>query len=248
MPKPSFKPKNKSKKNQALWLYGNHACLAALANPKRHCKRLLLTAQSARTYPHIASLPIATITDAKNFSSYLPPQAIHQQIALETLPLGTVALEDITSLSPLIILDQVTDPQNVGAILRSAAAFNAGAVILPKDHSPPESGALAKAASGALEHIPLVRVTNLAQTIKTLKQEGYWCIGMDGYAKESLTSFSLPGQTVFIFGAEGKGLRRLTHDLCDHHVYLPISKKVESLNVSNAVAVTLYHYSITHKK
>ena len=137
-------------------------------------------------------------------------------------------------------MDQVTDPHNIGAILRSAAAFDADAVITTQKNAPEVTGAMAKSASGALELVPLIFVSNLARTMQTLKDRGYWCVGMDGSAKETLRDAALPRKVALVMGSEGYGLRRLTAQNCDFMVRLPISKQVESLNVSNAAAIALY--------
>ena len=141
------------------------------------------------------------------------------------------------------MLDQVTDPHNIGAILRSAAAFEAAAVILPDANAPEESGTLAKSACGGLEIVPLIRVPNLVRAIETLKKVGFWVIGLDGSAKKTMAQDKLPAKTVFILGSEGDGLRRLTAENCDYMLKLPISDKMESLNVSNAAAIALYEFN-----
>ena len=139
-------------------------------------------------------------------------------------------------------MDQVTDPHNIGAILRSAAAFDAMAVVIPDAGAPEESAVLAKSACGALEIVPLIRVTNLARSMQQLKDAGFWCLGLDGYAKEYISDKKLPARTAFILGSEGDGMRRLTAENCDYTIKLPMSDKMESLNVSNAAAVALYEF------
>ncbi len=176
----------------------------------------------------------------------LPPGAVHQGAALLSEPLTDVALEDVldraaeAEKSVVLVLDQVTDPQNVGAILRSAAAFGADAVLVPDRHAPPETGALVKAASGAVEIVPLVRVINLARALEELKKAGFWIAGLDGQAPQTLAAADMTGKVALVLGAEGEGLRRLTRDHCDILVRLPISERMESLNVSAAAAVALY--------
>ena len=141
------------------------------------------------------------------------------------------------------MLDQVTDPQNVGAILRSSAAFGARAVIVPRRHAPPVTGALAKAASGALEHVPLIEVGNLERALQQIKQAGFWCLGLDAAAERSIAEARLDGRLALVMGAEGWGLRRLTAERCDILVRLPTQGPIATLNVSNAAAVALYALS-----
>lgn len=228
----------------ALWLYGQHAVVAALQNPKRKMLRLLAMPDAQdKLQPFIAPRhPRIERVDPKMLERLLPAGSPHQGIAALVLPLASVTLESVLAGNPgiLLMLDQVTDPHNVGAILRSAAAFDAKAVIMQDRHSPPESGALAKAASGALELVTMVRVVNLSQTIEQCKKADYWCAGLDGEATQTLREAKLGKRTLLVLGAEGKGLRRLTGEHCDLLVKLPISARMESLNVSNAAAIALY--------
>jgi 23S rRNA (guanosine2251-2'-O)-methyltransferase len=237
-------------KSGTYWLYGIHAVSAVLHNPRRHIHRFLVSRNSVEKLSgellKIAKKP-PEIVDVQAISKLLPEDAVHQGIAVEVSPLSQISIEEWLIANPqkipLLLLDQVTDPHNVGAILRSAAAFNAGAVILTKDHAPPESAVMAKSASGALELVPMITVTNLVQTMETLKKHGYWCIGLDGEAKETIAQAKLGNDSALVLGAEGKGLRRLTAEHCDRIVRLPISPRMESLNVSNAAAVALYEMS-----
>lgn len=229
------------RKGGAYFLYGRHPVEAALANPKRKMKRLLATKNAASTLPPLPADLRAQVVTSEEIAALLPEGAVHQGIALEVQPLGDGNLDDIAWRErPIIILDQVTDPHNIGAILRSAAAFDAGGVIVMKHNAPDETGVLAKSASGALEVVPYVRVPNLVQTMEYLKKKGYWCAGLDGAATQTLAEAKLTPKTVLVMGAEGAGLRRLTAENCDLLVKLPISDKMESLNVSNAAAIALY--------
>ena len=235
-----------STKNQSsgLWLYGYHAVTAALQNPQRKIYRLLLSKETAAELPQKllpAELNYET-TSRTEFEQLLPKGAVHQGIAALVSPLPAVFEEDLPEKenSVIVILDQVTDPHNVGAVMRSAAAFDADAVIITERNAPEATGALAKSASGALELIPLITVSNLARTMQTLKDRGYWCVGMDGSAEKTLRDAALPRKIALIMGSEGYGLRRLTAQNCDFMVKLPISERVESLNVSNAAAIALY--------
>jgi 23S rRNA (guanosine2251-2'-O)-methyltransferase len=226
----------------AYWLYGSHAVEAALANPARTHRRLLLTAEAAKAHPHWSG----EIIDRAELDRHLPPAAVHQGVAALVEPLPDLTLEDLArrgqarESAVIVVLDQVTDPHNVGAILRSAAAFGALAVVAPDRHAPHETGALAKAASGALERISLVRVTNLVRALESLKSSGFWVAGLAGEAKETLAQAKLTGRIALVLGAEGDGLRRLTREHCDLLVRLPMTGAMESLNVSNAAAVALY--------
>ncbi len=223
------------------WLFGTHAVTAALANPERVCRRLLATAEAAeRLGP--TRLPAEPAERAQ--LDRLLPGAVHQGLALLADSLPTVTLDDllgaISGDSLFVILDQVTDPHNVGAILRSAAAFGATALILPERHSPPLGGTLAKAASGAVERIPVIRVVNLARALAELGDAGVTRIGLDDAGTAPLADLPLGGAAALVLGAEGEGLRRLTRERCDHLARLPTQPDFPALNVSNAAAVALY--------
>jgi 23S rRNA (guanosine2251-2'-O)-methyltransferase len=178
----------------------------------------------------------------------LPPGAVHQGVALQVLPLEPQFIEDIArhadknGRTVVIALDQVTDPQNVGAALRSAAAFGAYAVVVPDRNTPEATGAMAKAASGALETVPLIRPNNLVRALETLKENGFWVVGLDMDAPQNLPDADLPERCVLALGAEGRGLRRLTRETCDLMVRVPITNAVESLNVAASAAVALYEW------
>lgn len=227
-----------------LFLFGKHACLAALANPMRKIKRVLVTKNAqAELQKPLASAKNVSITDPQKLESLLPPGSVHQGIAIECDKLPQPSLQDWLGEGiekPVLLLDQITDPHNVGAILRSAAAFDAGCVIATDRHAPAESGVMAKSASGALESVPLIHVVNLVQAIEALKKAGYWIYGLDGEAKQTLQEARPNKKTALVLGAEGAGLRRLTTEHCDVLVKLPMSERMESLNVSNAAAVALY--------
>ena len=241
-----------------LWLYGVHAALAALANPRRQIERLVLTDDAGRALrPRIEKitaaragdgarpLPTPEIKSRQEIEGIIGKGAVHQGIALLARPLPDVLLDDILDATEgteavVVVLDQVTDPQNVGAILRSAAAFGARAVIVPGRGAPRPTGALAKAASGALEFVPLIEVTNLSTALDALKARGFWCAGLDSTASQSLGEADLSGRLALVLGSEGKGLRRLVGERCDLLVRLPITDRVESLNVSAAAAIALY--------
>jgi 23S rRNA (guanosine2251-2'-O)-methyltransferase len=226
-----------------VWLFGSHAVHAALANPARACLRLVASRNAARDLPE--SAPAPEILDPDRIARLLPPGAVHQGLALLTGPLPELTLAEACAPAdparPVLALDHVTDPHNVGAILRSASAFGARALVLTRRRSPPVSGALAKVAAGALEHVPLVRVTNLARALGELKDLGYRLVGLDEKAPLTLAeALAAPAPTALVLGAEGEGMRKLTADTCDCLARLPTGGPVASLNVSNAAAITLY--------
>ncbi|MCK5519402.1 MAG: 23S rRNA (guanosine(2251)-2'-O)-methyltransferase RlmB, partial [Alphaproteobacteria bacterium] len=174
----------------------------------------------------------------------LPRDAVHQDILLDCKPLEETLLIDLLLTVPddakILVLDQVTDPHNIGAILRSAAAFGAVAVVMQKIHAPEITGTLAKAASGAVEHVPLLREVNLSRSLEQLREAGFFCIGFDEKGKQPLSKINLTGKTALVLGAEGSGLRRLVAKNCDELVKLQTQGRISSLNVSNAAAVALY--------
>jgi 23S rRNA (guanosine2251-2'-O)-methyltransferase len=223
-------------------LYGWHSVTAALANPERRVRKLLVTENAARRLsddkvPHRAS-PEVVRPDA--IAARLPPDAVHQGIYLEADPLPSPTIEEIAADGVVLVLDQITDPHNVGAIFRSAAAFAATAIVTTARHSPEASGALAKAASGALEHVPLVMVQNLARALAELKSHGFTIIGLDSSGDSDIAALPLKAPLALVLGAEGKGLRQLTRETCDHVARLELPGPIQSLNVSNAAALALY--------
>lgn len=227
--------------SKPYWIFGTHAAFAAIANPERNIRRLLATDGMLK---EIGKLPPSIRPERlnpKDIEQIVGRDTVHQGIALFVDPLEGFALDEILDTEkPIILLDQVTDPHNVGAILRSAAAFDAAAVVVPKDNAPPEGGVLAKAACGALDIVPFVQVTNLSRAIAECQQAGYWTVGLDGEATLTMREAKLNKKTALVLGAEGKGLRRLTGETCDQLVKLPIHERMESLNVSNAAAIALY--------
>jgi 23S rRNA (guanosine2251-2'-O)-methyltransferase len=228
----------------AVWLYGIHAVGAALANPARRLRRLVVTEEAESTLaqrtPPPWPLP-AERAERSRLDHLLGRDVVHQGVALLADPMAPPSLQSVLERAgPLIVLDQVTDPRNVGAILRSAAAFGAAAVITQDRNAPEENGALAKAASGALETMPLLRAVNIARTLIALKAANVWCVGLDAGAP-SLSGPALAGRRIaLVLGAEGEGLRRLTRETCDEVAGLTIRGGIDSLNVSAAAAVALY--------
>ena len=227
--------------------WGRHAVSAALDNPQRKIVRAWATREAAASLPFPKELAV-TLADVADLGRLVPHDAPHQGVVIETEPLEEIWLEDILHQAPeravLLVLDQVTDPHNVGAILRSAAAFGAIGIVTQDRHSPPESGVVAKAASGALERVPWVRVVNLARALEEIGEAGFWRIGLAGDADTDLKDALGSQRVALVLGAEGPGLRLNTREHCDALARLPIGEAVESLNVSNAAAIALYAASI----
>jgi 23S rRNA (guanosine2251-2'-O)-methyltransferase len=228
-------------------LWGRHAVAAALDNPERKVLRAWATREAAGFMQFPQDVPV-TLAEAPDLGRLVPHDAPHQGVVIEVEPLEEVWLDELLTGAPeravLLVLDQVTDPHNVGAILRSSAAFGAVGIVTQDRHSPPESGALAKAASGALERMPWARVVNLARSLEEISEAGFWRIGLTGDAEMDLKDALGPPRVALVLGAEGPGLRPNTREHCDALARLPISDAVESLNVSNAAAVALYAASI----
>jgi 23S rRNA (guanosine2251-2'-O)-methyltransferase len=228
-------------------LWGQHAVAAALDNAERKVLRAWATHDAAAAMQFPKDVPV-TFADVADLGRLVPHDAPHQGVVVEVEPLEDAWLGDLLASAPersrLLVLDQVTDPHNVGAILRSAAAFGAIGIVTQDRHSPPESGALAKAASGALERVPWARVVNLARALDEIGEAGFWRIGLAGEADIELKDALGPPRIALVLGAEGPGLRPNTREHCDALARLPIGGEVESLNVSNAAAVALYAASI----
>lgn len=227
-----------------VWLYGHHAVAAALANPSRRLRRLLLTDEAEAAIGQQLAPPWALSPeriDRARLDHLLGRDIVHQGAALLADPLAPPSLSSVLEKrGVIIVLDQVTDPRNVGAIMRSAAAFGAAAVITQDRNAPEETGALAKAASGALETMPLLRAVNIARTIIALKAAEVWCIGLDAAGAPLSGPAFADRRVALVLGAEGEGLRRLTRETCDEIAGLAIKGAVESLNVSAAASVALY--------
>jgi len=224
--------------------YGRHAVTAALANPARTVRKIWGTREAISALELPPILPIV-YSDVADLGRMVPPDAPHQGIvaeveALDEVWLGDVLEEGQDDHRPVLVLDQVTDPHNVGAIFRSAAAFDALCIVTQDRHAPPESGVLARAASGALEIVPWVRVVNLSRALDEIAEANYWRIGLDGEADTLLGDAIGESRVALVLGAEGEGLRHNSMAHCDIIAKLPISPRMESLNVSNAAAIALY--------
>lgn len=257
---PSFETKQKLKSDRpnygapsSAFLYGVHAVKAAMLNPKRLVQRLLVTEGGYNSIREAydeavgegIKLPSPVFVEKIDIDRLLPRDAVHQDVLLDCQPLEEVFLSDILISAPqdakVLVLDQVTDPHNIGAILRSASAFGVFAVVVQKVHAPEITGTVAKIASGAVEHVPIAREVNLSRALEQLKEAGFSCLGLDERGKQTLAEAApRGGKVALVLGAEGDGLRRLVSENCDVLVRLPTSGPIESLNVSNAAAVALY--------
>jgi len=242
---PGRRDRSEDETNEPGWIWGVHASLAALANPARKIERLLATRNAAARLPE--TLPAGVephILDPDAIDGMLPHGAVHQGLAVRSRPLEPQTMEEACFPAddrPVVILDQVTDPQNVGAVFRSAAAFGARAIILQDRKSPPLTGALAKAAAGAVDTIPHVRVVNLARALAELEKRGYLTVGLSGEADTDLAQALDDHRPIALaLGAEGKGLRDLVAATCERSARIPIAPDMESLNVSVAAAIALY--------
>jgi len=232
-----------SREDPSYWLWGWHAVEASLANPNRPPpERLYATPERAKTLLSLRPDLKPDVSEPGEISRRLPPGAVHQGVALRTPPLEGVALEEIAASGSgvILVLDQVTDPQNVGAILRSASAFGARGVVMQDRHAPQLAGALAKAAAGALERTPVARVVNLSRALEALAEAGWTSIGLDSDAETPLADALDAPAVVIVLGSEGEGLRRLVAEHCDLLASIPMPGRFESLNVASAAAIALY--------
>ncbi|PQM26616.1 23S rRNA (guanosine(2251)-2'-O)-methyltransferase RlmB [Sphingopyxis lindanitolerans] len=240
------RPAGQNQRGQATRFWGRHAVLAALANPERRVKRIWGTREALGQLDLPPVLPIS-YADVADLARLVARDAPHQGLVIEVDPLEEVYLGDLLqeesdadSKRPLLILDQVTDPHNIGAVLRSAAAFDAAAIITQDRHSPPESGVIARSASGALESVPWVRVVNLSRALEEIAEAQYWRIGLMGDTETTLASTLDGSKVALVLGSEGDGMRHNVMEHCDVLAKLPISPRMESLNISNAAAIALY--------
>jgi 23S rRNA (guanosine2251-2'-O)-methyltransferase len=223
-------------------LYGWHTVKAVLENPARIVRKLMATENSARRLVEEGvPLPMTPeIVRPSVIAERLQSEAVHQGLYIEADPLPSPELDEIDPAGLVLALDQITDPHNVGAILRTAAGFSVAAVVTTARHSPEATGVLAKAASGALEYVPIVTVQNLARALTTLKERGYLLVGLDSSGDADLAAIELHAPLALVLGAEGKGLRQLTRATCDRLARLDLPGRIKSLNVSNAAALALY--------
>ena len=239
--KRNFRPRPRAADGPAL-LYGWHTVKAALENPQRRFRRLLATENAVRRLAEDGvKLPLAPeLVRPDAIAAQLSADAVHQGLLAEADALPSPAIEDLPADGIVLALDQITDPHNVGAILRSAAAFGVKAVVMTTRHSPEATGVLAKSASGALEHVPIAEAVNLARALETLKSRGFLLVGLDSSGTADLPGLPFASPLALVLGAEGKGLRQLTRTTCQYVARLDLPGAIKDLNVSNAAALALY--------
>jgi 23S rRNA (guanosine2251-2'-O)-methyltransferase len=238
---PAWRDRDKDSDGPAI-LYGWHTVTLALANPARRIRKLLLTENAARRLAdeNIDTRIAPEIVRPSEIDQMLGPDAVHQGLLAEADPLPSPDIDTLAPEGLVLVLDQITDPHNVGAILRSAAAFAVKAIVTTARHSPEATGVLAKSASGALELVPLVSVQNLARALTRLNERGFLTVGLDSEGGENLASVALREPLALVLGAEGKGLRQLTRETCGVVARLDMPGEIKSLNVSNAAVLALY--------
>ncbi|WP_018700164.1 TrmH family RNA methyltransferase [Amorphus coralli] len=242
-PNRAYPPRSGSREPTGpVWLYGFHTVAAALANPARVRRRLLVTRNALSRLEEQVGAPVsdAEILDPRALSRIVGQDAVHQGVALETDPLPPGDLKDLGEARLVVLLDQITDPHNVGAILRSATALGADAVITTTRHSPVESGVMAKAASGALDMLKVLTVVNLARTLESLGEDGFLRLALDSDGDAPIEEAPRATKLALVLGAEGKGVRPGVKAACDHTVRLDVPGPIKSLNVSNACVLALY--------
>ena len=240
--RPAWRDRDSGADDGPVILYGWHTVTLALQNPGRHIRKLLLTENAARRLAEDnIKAPIAPeIVRPSQIDQLLGPDAVHQGLLAEADPLPSPDIETLAAEGMILVLDQITDPHNVGAIMRSAAAFAVKAIVTTNRHSPEATGVLAKSASGALELVPLVTVQNLARALTTLNERGFMTVGLDSEGGDNLAAIALRQPLALVLGAEGKGLRQLTRETCSHVARLDMPGEIKSLNVSNAAVLALY--------
>lgn len=229
------------RKEDAIWIYGKHSVRAAVLSKKRKVLRIILSPQNKDFFAGIEVPVKVEIVDKNSFACLFKKDAGHQGCAALVQKLDGVDISDLEDDGrPIVFLDQVTDPQNIGSILRASAVFGAKAVVLPETNAPEINSAILKAASGAGEIVPIVRVKNLVQSMKNLKKKGYWCLGLDERGDKEIHEIKLNGKFIFVIGSEGRGMRRLTREHCEFLVKIPSSGSFTTLNAAQAATVSLY--------
>ena len=243
-------------KTGAFWIGGKHAVLSAIKNLKRKINKLIITEENQKDFnPKNFNKKILIETkDKKEIDKiFISENIVHQGVAAEIESIPTVELKEYlksksNSKNTLVVLDDITDQRNIGSIIRSCSAFNIDAVILLEKNYNPKNKMMYKSASGAMELVNIIPVSNITNALEVLKKNNYWVYGLDGNAKENIEDQKWSNQNVFVFGSEGDGLRRLVKENCDHLIKIQINKEIESLNVSNAVATTLGIFRLLERK
>lgn len=232
--------------NKFYYIYGKHTVLNAINNPRRTIIKISCNTKIFDTYKSIIQKFPYEILNDNAISNKLQDTSTHQGIIAKVKPIFYYNIEEIPlhTYSTIAILDQVMDPQNIGSIIRTAVAFNIDAIIMPVHHTPDESSTIAKVACGSMELLPIIKVTNLHQTMLYLKEQGFWIAGLDNNAIENINHNILQGKIAIVLGSEDKGLRQLTLKNCDYHVKIPISHNIDSLNVTAAATVAFYLSSL----
>ena len=238
--RPFGRPQRSS--SDVVILYGWHSVTLALTNPKRKIRKLFATENALRRLDEEGITPRVKpeVVRPDQIAAQLPADAVHQGLLAEADPLPAPSIDTLDTTGIVLVLDQITDPHNVGAILRSAAAFGVKAIVTTARHSPEVTGVLAKSASGALEFVPFITVQNLARALNELKDRGFMAVGLDSEGSENLSAVDMKEPLALVLGAEGKGLRQLTRETCDVVARLDMPGAIKSLNVSNAAALALY--------
>ena len=243
-------------KTGAFWIGGKHAVLSAIKNPKRKINKLIITEENEKDFnpKNFNKKIIIEIKDKKEIDKiFINENIVHQGIAAEIESIPTIELKEYLKIknnlkNTLVVLDDITDQRNIGSIIRSCSAFNIDAVILLEKNYNPKNKMMYKSASGAMEIVNIIPVSNITNALEVLKKNNYWVYGLDGNAKENIEDQKWSNLNVFVFGSEGNGLRRLVKENCDHLIKIQINKEIESLNVSNAVSVTLGIFRLLQKK
>ena len=243
-------------KTGAFWIGGKHAVLSAIKNPKRKINKLIITEENQKDFnPKNFNKKILIETkDKKEIDKiFISENIVHQGVAAEIESIPTVELKEYlksksNSKNTLVVLDDITDQRNIGSIIRSCSAFNIDAVVLLEKNYNPKNKMMYKSASGAMELVDIIPVSNITNALEVLKKNNYWVYGLDGNAKENIENQKWSNQNVFVFGSEGDGLRRLVKENCDHLIKIQINKDIESLNVSNAVSTTLGIFRLLERK
>lgn len=243
-------------KTGSFWIGGKHAVLSAINNPKRKINKLIITQENQKDFDtkSLNKKIIVEIKDKKEIDKiFISENIVHQGVAAEIESIPAIELKEYlknknNSKNTLVVLDDITDQRNIGSIIRSCSAFNIDAVVLLEKNYNPKNKMMYKSASGAMELVNILPVSNITNALVVLKKNNYWIYGLDGHAKENIEDQKWTNQNAFVFGSEGEGLRRLVKENCDHLVKIKINKEIESLNVSNAVSVTLGIFRLLERK